>query len=437
MSALQCRIRRTDATEASTPICAPREQMPPSPKASPSSKQLPPSPMGSPSDRQLSAHQERLREGQRRAQELAAKEAERALQAEAAVEANRKRLEEAKRKELAEQRRRADEQAARAQKAREEAEARRIREADERLRQLQERWKAADEHVEKVKDTMYATAGARVIAWTGRQQTAKVRNTESDKQQEEKMGRAWKLKQVRANGVPVFLALALPLESLGPSSDERAQHERNEALARLLCAAVIHTYAIPGDHSRELSPPTPTAHLPPTHATYCLSCKLLLRTICPARTYTARAQEKYEEWRVEEEKRQAERIRAHAAARRTASTRFEGELDQRNSRLREAQKLAAMRRKAKAEERKTQLAERAELAMQRDNEAWQARLRCDKAVLERQRQLEAECKRKAKQTIDFLQRRSDEIEAKRAEKITRAQSYETLTLRVDPSCWRL
>ena len=54
------------------------------------------------SNRQPSAHQERLREGQRRAQELAAKEAQRALQAEAAAEANRKRLEEEKKRERGE-----------------------------------------------------------------------------------------------------------------------------------------------------------------------------------------------------------------------------------------------------------------------------------------------------------------------------------------------
>ena len=103
----------------------------------------------------------------------------------------------------------------------------------------------------------------------------------------------------------------------------------------------------------------------------------------------------------------------------------------------DAQKLAARRRRAKAEERRQQLAERAELALQRDAEAWQARVRCDRAVHERQRQVEAECNRKAQQATEFLQRRRDEIEAKRAEKITRAQSYESLTLRVDPSCWRL
>ena len=70
----------------------------------------------------LTAHQQRLREGQRRAQEIAAQEAERAVQLEAAVEANRKRLEEEKKRELAEYRRKADEQAAKAQKARDDAE---------------------------------------------------------------------------------------------------------------------------------------------------------------------------------------------------------------------------------------------------------------------------------------------------------------------------
>ena len=148
-------------------------------------------------------------------------------------------------------------------------------------------------------------------------------------------------------------------------------------------------------------------------------------------------QEKFELWQVEEGQRQTERIKAHAALRRTASARFEGGLEERSTRLKDAQKLAALRRRAKEEERKQQLAERAELAQKRDDEAWKARLRCDKAVLERQRQIETECNRKARQATEFLQRRSNEIEAKRGTKITRAQSYETLSIRVDPSCWRL
>ena len=145
--------------------------------------------------------------------------------------------------------------------------------------------------------------------------------------------------------------------------------------------------------------------------------------------------ERFQAWVVETEAERARKARETALVRASAAVRFEGEVHDRSARLIEAQRLADRRRRTKDEEKRLQLAELAERAEARDREAWEARLRVERAHRQREVLLDAECKKKEKQANDFLQKRYDDIERKRAAKITRAQSYDSL--RVDASCWRL
>ena len=145
--------------------------------------------------------------------------------------------------------------------------------------------------------------------------------------------------------------------------------------------------------------------------------------------------ERFQAWVVDTEAERARKAKEMALVRASAAVRFEGEVNDRSLRLKEAQQLAARRRRAKEEEKRVQLAELAEKAEQRDREAWEARVRVEKAHRQREERLAAECKKKEKQASDFLQKRYDEIEKIRSTKITRAQS--SSQLRVEASCWRL
>ena len=152
-----------------------------------------------------------------------------------------------------------------------------------------------------------------------------------------------------------------------------------------------------------------------------------------AEAFNAKEQ-KFEEWRqqtVAELKRKKE---MSAAVRAAASSRFEGEVEERNSRLKMAQRQAAARRRAKEEERREEFAERAEMAEKRWDEAWAARLRVEREREAERVRLEVECLRKAEQAENFLQKKRDAIEGKRGIQISRAQS--STELRADPSCWR-
>ena len=124
-------------------------------------------------------------------------------------------------------------------------------------------------------------------------------------------------------------------------------------------------------------------------------------------------EKRFEEWKVETEASRQEKARQVAASRSAAYNRFEGELQDRNERLEQAQELAAMRREAFAEAKRRELEERAELAERREQEAWEARLRVDREVKERIKQVELDCIRKKKQAETCLERRASETATRR------------------------
>ena len=122
---------------------------------------------------------------------------------------------------------------------------------------------------------------------------------------------------------------------------------------------------------------------------------------------------RFREWQVQTEAERQERERRLAAQRSAARGRFSGELDARNDRLEQAQMRAEERRLEMQRQKQIQLAERAEAAERKAEEVWQARVRVENSLTQRTAQYDAECKRKAKQAEDCLNKRMAEIERAR------------------------
>ena len=125
-------------------------------------------------------------------------------------------------------------------------------------------------------------------------------------------------------------------------------------------------------------------------------------------------------WRQRTEAERKRKEDELARSRSSATTRFEEELRQDAARLNEAQARAAQRRRAFQQEKRRQLAERAEAAEAKEEEMWAARVRMEQQHAKRIAEVDAECKRKAKQAEEVL-----------AARVTRVNNW-----RHDNAVWR-
>jgi hypothetical protein len=126
-------------------------------------------------------------------------------------------------------------------------------------------------------------------------------------------------------------------------------------------------------------------------------------------------EKKYEEWREQVKEEKARKSEEMAKTRAAASSRFAGELADRDARLEEAQRQAEQRRLAMEAEKRRELAERAERAEQRLKESWEARCRAANALQDRIKEVDAEVKRKEQQAIACLEKRDNKIHKWRQE----------------------
>ena len=125
-----------------------------------------------------------------------------------------------------------------------------------------------------------------------------------------------------------------------------------------------------------------------------------------------RKEKKFHEWQEAMEEKRQQKAREVAAVREAASGRFSGELEARTDRLEQAQQLAAERRERTAAERAAYLAERAAIAEQREQEAWEARLRVEQQVKQRTQDTAAICQSKMERAEACLQTRAQALEGR-------------------------
>jgi hypothetical protein len=124
------------------------------------------------------------------------------------------------------------------------------------------------------------------------------------------------------------------------------------------------------------------------------------------------SQRRFASWKAEVKAQREDKADEVAAARAALAERFDEELRQRNEKLLAEQDMAEARRVAMEEERAIMLAEKAEIAAQREEESWQARLRVAREQEARRVAVEKECTRKRLQAEATLDKKKQYIEEK-------------------------